>query len=176
MGFTPLEGLLMGTRSGDLDPGIVLYLLNHKKMSVENVGSALNGRAGLLGLSGISGDMRDLTEKASEGNANAQLAINVFCYRVKKYIGAYFAALNGADAILFAGGIGENAPSIRAEICESLDALGLRMDSRANAQAIAIEKKISPDGAKPEIWVIPTNEELVIARDTVRVMLGLEHD
>ncbi len=176
MGFTPLEGLLMGTRSGDLDPGIVLYLLEHKKMSVEDVSRALNERAGLLGISGIAGDMRDLTVKASQGAAQAQLAIDVFCYRVKKYIGAYLAALNGADAIILAGGIGENAPAIRAQIFECLDVFGLRVNPEANAQAMAVEKKISPNEAAPEIWVIPTDEERLIARDTVCVISGQEHD
>lgn len=176
MGFTPLEGLVMGTRSGDLDPGAVLYLVNHKKREAQAIEVLLNSQAGLAGLSGISGDMRDLLEKERQGNASAQLAIEVFCYRVRKYIGAYLAAMNGADAIVFAGGIGENSPVVRARICESLDALGVSLDPAANDRAIGTEKEISPAGARPAVWVIPTDEELLIARDTVRCILNLPHD
>ncbi len=168
MGFTPLEGLVMGTRSGDLDPGAVLYLIAHKQMPAHEVEALLNEQSGLHGLSGSSGDMRDLEEQARSGNSQAQLAIDVFCYRVKKYMGAYLAALNGADAIIFAGGIGENAADIRARICESLDALGVKLDARKNAGAIGVEQEIGVEGKTPQIWVIPTNEELLIARDTMR--------
>ena len=167
MGFTPLEGLVMGTRSGDLDPGAVLYLIAHKQMQAHEVEALLNEQSGLHGLSGASGDMRDLMEKAQSGNGPAQLAIDVFCYRVKKYIGSYLAALNGADAIVFAGGIGENAAEIRARICDSLDSLGVRLDAGKNAGAIGVEREIGVEGKGPRIWVIPTNEELLIARDTV---------
>ncbi len=172
MGFTPLEGLVMGTRSGDLDPGAVLYLVNHKKREAQAIEVLLNSQAGLAGLSGISGDMRDLLEKERQGNGQAQLAIDVFCYRVKKYIGAYLAAMNGADALIFAGGIGENAPAIRARICESLEALGVRLDAAANDAAMGVEKEIGFAGAAPGVWVIPTDEELLIARDTLRCITG----
>jgi acetate kinase len=176
MGFTPLEGLVMGTRSGDLDPGAVLYLVNHKKREAQAIEVLLNSQAGLAGLSGISGDMRDLLEKERQGDGQAQLAIDVFCYRVKKYIGAYLAAMNGADAIIFAGGIGENASSIRARICESLDALGVRLDSAANEVASGVEREIGVAGTQPAVWVIPTDEELLIARDTERCILNLPHE
>ena len=175
MGFTPLEGLVMGTRSGDLDPGAVVYLIAHKQMTAHAVEALLNENSGLHGLSGLSGDMRDLMRQAAHGNSQAQLAIDVFCYRVKKYIGAYLAALNGADAIIFAGGIGENASDIRARICDSLDSLGVRLDARKNAGGIGVEREIGVEGKTPQIWVIPTNEELLIARDTMCCMEGLPH-
>lgn len=175
MGFTPLEGLVMGTRSGDLDPGAVVYLIAHKGMTAHEVEALLNENSGLHGLSGLSGDMRDLMEQAAQGNGQAQLAIDVFCYRVKKYIGAYLAALNGADAILFAGGIGENAAEIRRRICDSLDNLGVRLDAAKNAAAIGAEQEIGAEGSGPSIWVVPTNEELLIARDTMCCIAGLPH-
>jgi acetate kinase len=175
MGFTPLEGLVMGTRSGDLDPGAVLYLIEHKQMTAHEVEALLNEQSGLHGLSGLSGDMRGLVEQAGGGNQHAQLAIDVFCYRVKKYIGSYLAALNGADAIVFAGGIGENATQIRAQICESLDSLGVRLDAGKNAGVIGVEQEIGVEGKFPQVWVIPTNEELLIARDTMCCIEGLPH-
>jgi len=175
MGLTPLEGLLMGTRPGDLDPGVLTYLLGRDGASLHDLESELNRHSGLYGVSGISGDMRDLLKAREEGNQRAALAIDMFCYRVKKYLGSYLAALNGADAIVFGGGIGENAPVIRAQICESLEVFDIRLDPEANAAAIGREKMISPLGVSPEIWVIPTNEELLIARDTVRCILGIPH-
>ena len=175
MGFTPLEGLVMGTRSGDLDPGAVTYLIAHKNMTAQEVDALLNEHSGLRGLSGLSADMRDLLEQARNGNSQGQLAIDVFCYRVKKYIGAYLAALNGADAIVFAGGIGENATEIRARICDSLDSLGIQLDAQQNADTVGVEREIGLAGQSPQIWVIPTNEELLIARDTMCCMQGLPH-
>jgi acetate kinase len=163
MGFTPIEGLLMGTRTGDLDPGAVSYLAARG----ENLEEMLNQRSGLLGVSGISNDMRDLL---NDGSERACLAVDIFCYRVKKYVGAYLAAMNGADALVFSGGIGENSPPIRARICESLDSLGVCIDPARNDSAKGIETEIG-DGAV-KVWVIPTDEELLIARDTARMMEG----
>ncbi len=175
MGMTPLEGLVMGTRSGDVDPGAIFYMLHGKSTSPAELETELNRHSGLYGISGVSGDMRDLEGEAERGNDRAALAIEMFCYRVKKYIGAYLAALNGADGIVFSGGIGENAPAIRARICEGLDVFGIRLDPEDNADVQGPEKLISPRGASPEIWVIRTNEELLIARDTVRCILGIPH-
>ncbi len=131
MGFTPLEGLIMGTRTGDIDAAAVLHLMTREGLDVEAAGELLNKRGGLLGMSGVSNDIRAVIDEAGRGHERARVAIDAFCYRIRKYIGAYFAALNGADAIIFTGGIGENRPSIRARACESLDALGIALDERA---------------------------------------------
>ena len=168
MGLTPLEGLLMGTRAGDTDPGAALFLMKWERLSIEQMDSLLNRESGLSGVSGVSNDMRTLLESARGGNERARLAIDVFCYRIRKYIGAYFAALNGADAVVFTAGIGEHAPAIRAAACESLEALGIRIDPARNEAALGVEADISADGAATRVWVIPTNEELLIGRDTVR--------
>jgi acetate kinase len=175
MGFTPLEGLLMGTRAGDIDPAAVLHVMAKEELTIHEVSSLLNRHSGLYGLSGLSNDMRTLLDHRDQGNERARLAIDVFCYRVKKYIGAYLAAMNGADAILFAGGIGENAPAIRAQICENLDALGIVLDPARNEATKGEAGRISRDGSPCQVWVIPTNEELLIARDTLRCILGLPH-
>jgi acetate kinase len=170
MGLTPLEGLLMGTRAGDTDLGAALYLMQWEKLDAAQMDALLNHSSGLAGISGVSNDMRTLLESAGQGNPRARLAIDVFCYRIRKYIGAYFAALNGADAVVFTAGIGENAPAIRAQACESLEALGIRIDAARNASARGVEAEISPAGAATGVWVIPTNEELLIGRDTVRCL------
>lgn len=175
MGLTPLEGLIMGTRPGDIDPGVLCYLLHREGMNPSELEIELNRHSGLYGISGVSGDMRDLQSEAEKGNKRAELAIDMFCYRVKKYIGAYLAALNGADGIVFSGGIGENSPVVRARVCEGLGVFGIRIDAEDNAEVQGPEKLISPRGASPEIWVIRTNEELLIARDTVRCILGIPH-
>ncbi|MEK7656910.1 MAG: acetate kinase [Elusimicrobiota bacterium] len=176
MGFTPLEGLLMGTRAGDLDASILEYL-NHKEgMSLAEIDTLLNKQSGLLGLSGLTSDMRELLEEEAEnGDRRARLAIDIFCVRVKRYIGAYFAEMGGADAVVFTGGIGENSPAVRRRVCEGLDALGLSLD-RAKNESLCAGKtgEISKPSAKLKAWVIPTNEELLIARDTCRVVMGLE--
>jgi acetate kinase len=167
MGFTPLEGLVMGTRSGDLDPAVVGYLSEREGVPVAEVERWLNERSGLLGLSGTSRDMRDLL--AARGtDARASVAVDVFCYRARKYVGAYLAALGGADAIVFSGGIGENCPEIRAEICERMEWCGLEIDAAANRGAVGSEARISADGARVSAWVIPTDEEQVIALETAR--------
>jgi len=171
MGFTPLEGLVMGTRSGDLDPAILEVLSQREGLSVEQVLTMLNTASGLLGLSRLSADMRTLLEAAAGPDGRqARLAIDVFCYRARKYIGAYLAALGGADAIVFTGGIGENAPSIRAQICAGLEWCGLTLDPARNEVAVGHEGCIGADGSRLQAWVIPTDEELLIARDTVRCL------
>jgi len=175
MGFTPLEGLVMGTRSGDLDPAILDYISVKEGMSLEAVDSMLNKQSGLLGISGLTADMRELlAEERENGDRRARLAIDVFCYRVKKYLGAYLAAMNGADAIVFTGGIGENAPDIRARICRGLEWLGIVVDDSTNASMVAAEGRIDAAGSRMELWVIPTDEERLIARDTWRVVTGAE--
>jgi acetate kinase len=173
MGFTPLEGLLMATRSGDIDASILEYLGHKEGMNPGELESMLNKQSGLLGISGITGDMRDLLEEVAEhADRRAQLAIDVFCYRVRKYIGAYFVTCR-PDAVLFTGGIGENSPLIRARICEGLEPLGLTVDDAKN-DALAGGKlgEFSAEGATLKAFVIPTNEELLIARDTYRVTQG----
>jgi acetate kinase len=165
MGFTPLEGLVMGTRSGDLDPAIIAYLMEREGLTGEQVNTILNKRSGLLGLSGVSNDMREIVREAAEGNADAALAIDVFCHRARKYIGAYAAVMGGLDAVVFAGGIGENAPSVRAKICDGLGFLGVKVSRARNAR-----NSTSIGDGRTAVLVIQTNEELAIARDTQRVL------
>jgi acetate kinase len=174
MGMTPLEGLVMGTRSGDLDPAIIDYLAVKEGLTLPQIDTLLNKQSGLLGLSGLTNDMRDLLAEAHEFNdRRARLAIDIFCYRARKYIGAYLAAMNGADAIVFTGGIGENSPEIRAKICDGLQFLGLELDSERNVRCKnGCESLISNDSSRLAAYTIPTDEELLIARDTVRNVLG----
>jgi acetate kinase len=174
MGFTPLEGLVMGTRSGDVDAGAILHLITHEKMTPEEVVKVLNGGSGLKGISGVTNDMRDILKQAKAGNARAKLAVEIFCYRVRKYIGAYLAAMNGADALIFTGGIGENSDEIRRRICEPLNNLGIGIDSMRNVERTREDRQV---GFGPvAVWVVPTEEELLIARDTVRTILGIPHE
>ena len=170
MGLTPLEGLVMGTRSGDLDPSVLEFLHHKEGLSLAEIDMLLNKQSGLLGISGLTSDMRELLREENEHqDRRAKLAIDVFCARVKHYLGGYLAKLNGADAIVFSGGIGENSAEIRRRICKDLDFLGIRLDEARNDQlAPGAEGQISADGARIELWVVPTNEELLIARDTVR--------
>ncbi|MDD8030771.1 MAG: acetate kinase [Acidobacteriota bacterium] len=171
MGLTPLEGLVMGTRSGDIDPAIIEYLFNKGIGSVAEIFNILNKKSGLMGVSGISNDMRDLEKAAAEGHHRAQLALKIFALRVKKYIGAYMAEMNGVNAIIFTAGIGENSVLIRKMVCEGLENLGLELDDELNKQAVGGKcLKISKEGSRVAVWVIPTNEELLLARDTVRVV------
>jgi acetate kinase len=175
MGFTPLEGLVMGTRSGDIDPAILDFVSAKEGLSLHELDSMLNKQSGLLGLSGLTADMRELlAEEAEHGDRRARLAVDLFCYRVRKYLGAYLAAMNGADAIVFAGGIGENSPDVRARICAGMDWLGVSLDSARNAALVGSEGRIDAEGSRVELWVIPTDEELLIARDTWRVVTGEE--
>jgi len=165
MGLTPLEGLVMGTRSGDFDPAILFYL-SEKGYSTEALNNMCNKQSGLLGISGVSNDMRNLREQAQAGNDRAKLAFDIFCYRIKKYIGAYTAALGKLDAIVFTGGIGENAADIRAQVCFDLEQIGIDIDPAANAETNRIEGLITSAGSRVKVFVIPTNEELAIAQDT----------
>jgi acetate kinase len=168
MGFTPLEGLVMGTRSGDLDPALVNYLARKENVGAEEVERWLNQRSGLLGLSGVSNDMRELMDNY-EIDPRARLAVEVFCYRARKYLGAYLAALGGADAIVFSGGIGENTPLVREKICDRMEWCGLSLDKNKNASVIGAEGPISPVSAGIHIYVIPSDEEAIIARATARL-------
>jgi len=163
----------MGTRSGDLDPSLLDYLHHKEGMSFEEIDSLINKRSGLLGVSGLTNDMRDLLKEESENqDRRARLAIDLFCVRVKKYIGAYLARMNGAEAVVFAGGIGENSPEVRRRICEGLDFLGIALDpDRNEAMKDGKEGEIGKEGSRVRLFVIPTNEELLIARDTVRSVL-----
>ncbi len=173
MGFTPLEGLVMGTRSGDLDPAIVLHVMAREELGPQEVNALLNKHSGLLGISGVSNDMRALLEAEASGNERAKLALDVFCYRLRKYIAAYAGVLGGVDGVAFAGGIGENAVAIRERTLQGLDALGLSVDAARNAERLGSEGEISPPGARSRVFVVPTNEELLIARDTARIVAGL---
>ena len=168
MGFTPLEGLVMGTRSGDVDPGLILYLIRTAGMTASEVDSLLNHESGLRGLSGLSADIRDLEQAALEGNEHAKLALEVFAYRIRKYIGAFTAALAGLDAVAFTGGIGEHSASMRSQICQGLEFLGLRLDEAINKTADGhAAMKISAESSPAQIWVIQTDEEQEIAQSTV---------
>ena len=176
MGMTPLEGLVMGTRSGDLDPAIVNLIANKEGMSVSEVENLLNTQSGLLGLSGLTNDMRVLqSELKDQDDRRVRLAIEIFCYRARKYIGAFLACMQGADAVVFTGGIGENSPDIRAQICAGMEWAGLKINDARNQQTVGREGLISTDDSKLLAYAIPTDEELLIARDTVRVIEGVAH-
>lgn len=171
MGLTPLEGVPMGTRSGDLDPAILFYLAG-KGYDVNKLNTLCNKQSGLLGLSGISNDMRNLHDCANKGDARAKLAIDVFCYRIKKYVGAYAAVLDTVDAVVFTGGIGENSVFIREKICNSVTQIGVQLDLAANKDAIAKEAEINTKDSKVKVFVIPTNEQAAIANDTYELANG----
>jgi len=176
MGMTPLEGLVMGTRSGDVDAAVVNLIATKEGLSTGEVETLLNTQSGLLGISGLTNDMRVLQQELKEHeDRRVRLAIEVFAYRAKKYIGAYVAAMGGADAVVFTGGIGENSPDIRGRICEGLEWFGLKLDAAKNESAIGREERITAEDAKLHAFVIPTDEELLIARDTVRCILGEAH-
>jgi len=170
MGFTPLEGLVMGTRSGDLDPALVPYIMQQMGLSDLQVDDLLNKQSGLLGVSGLSSDMRDVEEAAAAGQARAQLALDIFCYRLKKYIGAYAAAMGGLDALVFTGGIGEKSATVRAKSCAGLGFLGISLDAERNRTLAA--GAISRPDSPVRVFVIPTDEELLIARDTYELVTG----
>jgi acetate kinase len=165
MGLTPLEGLVMGTRSGDFDPAILFYLAD-KGYTIEQLNDMCNKKSGLLGISGVSNDMRNLSLAAQAGNERARLAFDIFCYRIKKYIGTYTAVLGRLDAIIFTGGIGENNPDIRAQVCSELTQIGVSIDPVLNIEANHAEGLITSPDSRVKVFVIPTNEELAIAQDT----------
>ena len=176
MGMTPLEGLVMGTRSGDLDPSIVNLIAGKEGLSPHEVESLLNTQSGLLGISGLTNDMKVLEEELRlNDDRRVRLAIDVFCYRARKYIGAFLACMGGAAAVIFTGGIGENSSGIRALICKDLGWAGLHLDEERNARTIGVEGPIATDSSTLQAYVIPTDEELLIARDTVRVIHGEPH-
>ena len=165
MGLTPLEGLVMGTRGGDLDPGVLLHMASHGGMSVDEIATSLNHDSGLTGLCG-AGDMRDILRREADGDESARLALEVYVYRMRKYIGAYVAALGRVDAIVFTAGVGENSPDIRARVCEKLDVLGVKLDEGRNRAHRSGARPIHAEGAPVAVWVVPTNEELEIALQT----------
>ena len=169
MGLTPLEGLLMGTRTGDMDPAVVLYIMDKDKLSPQEMNTLLNSKSGVKGVSGVSNDMRQVIAKAKEGDARAQLALDIFDYRLIKYIGSYVAAMAGCDAIVFTGGIGENDIAMRARVLEPLRFIGVDIEPERNSSA-AKEKVITRDGSRISVWVVPTNEELMIARKTKAIV------
>ncbi len=167
MGFTPLEGLLMGTRSGDLDPSLILYIMGKEGLSLSEAGTLLNKHSGLIGISGESSDMREIQDALKEGHKRAGYAFDIFCYRIKKYIGAYAAAMGGLDALVFTGGIGENSALVRETVCSNLDFLGINIDTSGNNNH---EEIISSAESRVKVLRIPTNEELVIALDTAQIV------
>ena len=174
MEFTPLEGLVMGTRSGDLDPAIHQFVINKEGSDIDEFTRILNKESGMMGLSGKSNDMREITEAADAGDERCATALVIYCYRLKKYIGSYLAALNGADVVIFTGGVGENSDLVRGESVGSLDSLGVELDRETNRGMNGKEGKISSDSSKVEVYVIPTNEELVIAWDTYECVEDLD--
>lgn len=169
MGFTPLEGLIMGTRSGDMDPSVILYIMGKEGLSLSEANTLLNKHSGLIGISGESSDMREIEEAIGEGNKKAKYAFDVFTYRIKKYVGAYAAAMGGLDALVFTGGIGENSVMVRNNVCSNMEFLGINLDESAN-QNVKGECVISAADSKVSILRIPTNEELVIALDTEEIV------
>ncbi|MGB9607101.1 MAG: acetate/propionate family kinase [bacterium] len=175
MGLTPTEGLVMGTRCGDIDPAIIPFLMEKEGLTPKEMDDILNKKSGLLGISGQTNDMRDIEEEIAKGNKRAKLAFDIFCYRVKKYIGAYAAVMGGVDALVFTGGIGENGPMEREAICSGLEFLGIKIDPEKNESTIrGKEGDISEKGASARVLVIPTNEELVIAQETARLVSNMK--
>lgn len=172
MGMTPLEGLMMGTRSGDLDPAIVSYTMAKEELTLNEIGSMLNKHSGLYAVSGGMSDMREIVQAMDDGDADAKLAFDMYAYRLRKYIGAYAAAMNGLDAVVFTAGVGENSARLRQAVCEELSFLGLRLDPARNESKERGERRITEDGSTVEALVIPTNEELVIARDTYELAVA----
>ena len=170
MGMTPVEGLLMGTRSGDVDAGIVSFVMEKENIGTQAISTLVNKHSGLLGISGVSSDMREIRAAIAAGNEKAKLAYDMFVYRIKKYIGAYTAALGGADILLFTGGIGENAVYIREQICLDLAFLGIKIDIDKNNQTFGEEAVISLPDSKITIMVVPTDEEFMIASDTMDIV------
>lgn len=167
MGLTPLEGVMMGTRTGDIDPAVLQYLVKKYNFDYDELYDIMNFKSGLLGVSGVSKDVRVIEEQAKKGDERCRLALEMFCYRVAKYIGAYAVALGSVDAIVFAGGIGENATKIREEICSYLNILGVKLDKKKNKNAIKKEMEISAKDSRIKVFIIPTNEEIMIAKEAV---------
>lgn len=173
MGLTPLAGICMGTRCGDIDPAIVTFLMNKEGLDMKGIDNLMNKKSGVAGVSGVSSDFRDLYAAAESGNKKARLALDMFIYQCKKFIGAYAAAMGGVDAIVFTAGIGENTPQIREDAVKGLEYMGVKVDPAKNAGLRGVEANISADGAKVQVLTIPTNEELAIARDTSKLVKEL---
>jgi acetate kinase len=169
MGLTPVEGLIMGTRSGDLDLGVLTYIMTKEEIGISTANTLINKFSGMLGVSGVSSDMREIEQAASEGDERASLALDMYVYRIRKYIGSYIAAMNGLDVLVFSGGVGENSQWVRERVCENLDFLGIRIDDKKN-KVRGKEAIISGKDSKVEVLVVPTNEELVIAQDTMQLI------
>ncbi len=172
MGLTPVEGLMMGTRVGDVDPGALTFIMDKEHLDTKQLSNLINKKSGVLGISGISSDMRDIDAAIAEGNERAKLALDMYIYRIIKYIGAYTAVLNGVDIIVFTGGVGENQQPLRKAVCEHLSYLGVKIDDAVNASSRGEEKVISVADSKVKVVVIPTDEELMIARDTEAIVNG----
>jgi acetate kinase len=175
MGFTPNEGLIMGTRSGDLDIGVITYIMQKEEIGISQIVTLVNKQSGILGVSGISSDMREVEEAAfSESSQRAILSLDMYHYRIKKYLGAYAAAMGGVDMVIFAGGVGENAPETREAVCKDMEFLGISLDISKNNGLRAKEQVISTADSKVKVMVVPTNEELVIAEDTQRIVSSIK--
>jgi acetate kinase len=170
MGFTPVEGLMMGTRSGDIDLGVVTFLMEKEMINAASVSTLFNKHSGVLGVSGLSSDMRDIDKGISEGNKRAKLALEMYQYRIAKYIGSYMAALNGADVLVFTGGVGENQSAIREYVCKQFDFVGLKLDQALNANSRGEEILLSTPDSTIKVVVIPTDEEFMIASDTMEIV------
>jgi len=175
MGFTPVDGLIMGTRTGEIDPGVLLYLAEKEGLSVSGVNNMINKKSGVAGISQLSSDMRDLEAAAGEGNPKAILALNMYSYKIKKFIGAYIAALNGLDLLVFTAGVGENDINSRKMICTGMEYMGIEIDDDLNKSARAKDLLISKPGSKVKVMVITTDEEFVIASDTQEIIEKLNH-
>lgn len=173
MGFTPLDGLIMGTRSGSVDPSAVTYIMEKEHLSPKQMSDLLNKKAGYLGVSGLSSDNRDVHDAAEAGNHRAQLALEIQTYEIKKYIGSFAAAMGGLDAVVFTGGIGEHSQETRRDVCTNMECLGIELDEQRNLQNRGEEMMVSVPGSKAQVWVVPTNEELLIARDTEKIVSAL---
>ncbi|MDP4268914.1 MAG: acetate kinase [Bacteroidota bacterium] len=170
MGFTPVEGLMMGTRSGDVDAGVITFLMEKESIGAQGISNMLNKQSGMMGISGISSDMREVAAAADEGNYRAKLALDMYEYRIKKYIGSFAAALGGADIIIFTGGVGENKVSSRLNVCSNMEYMGIKMDADKNAKVYGDEAVISAEDSKVKVMVIPTDEEYMIASDTLEIL------
>lgn len=174
MGLTPVEGMIMGTRSGDLDLGVLTFIMNKEEIGVQAANTLINKHSGMLGISGVSSDMREIEKAAADGNERAELALQMYSYRIKKYIGAYCAAMGGMDIVVFTGGIGENDTTTREKACENMEFLGIRMDKEKNSVTRGKDAIISSPDSKVTVVVIPTNEELVIAQDTMEIISDIK--
>lgn len=173
MGMTPVEGLVMGTRCGDMDLGVLTYLMMREELDVSTANTLINKHCGLLGITGVSSDMREIIAEANNGNERAKLGLSMFQYRIKKYIGSYAAIMNGVDIIVFTGGIGENNDFMRENVCTDMEYMGIEFDAEANKDSRGVEKVISKSSSKVKVMIVPTNEELVIAEDTREIIEGM---